>query len=69
MNEIVIANYPEIALALWDWNLPTISENDMAQMIKIRAKYIYQHRLNTAEQELIKQLSDKYNDGHSLLGM
>lgn len=69
MNEIVIANYPEIALALWDWNILTISESDMAQMIKIRAKYLYLDKLSAAELELIKKLSDKYNDGHSLLEM
>lgn len=69
MNELVIADYPEIKLALWDWNIPTISEEDMAQMIKLRAKYLYQDKLSVAELELIKKLSGKYNDGHSLLEM
>lgn len=67
MNELVIANYPELKLALWDWNIPTISEEDMAQMIKLRAKYLYQDKLSATELELIEKLSNEYNDGYSLL--
>ncbi len=67
MNELVIANYPELKLALWDWNIPTISEEDMAQMIKLRAKYLYQDKLSAKELELIEKLSNEYNDGYSLL--
>lgn len=69
MNELVIANYPELKLALWDWNIPTISEEDMAQMIKLRAKYLYQDKLSATELELIEKLSNEYNDGYSLLEM
>lgn len=67
MNELVIADYPEIKLILWDWNIPTISEEDMAQMIKLRAKYLYQDKLSATELELIEKLSNEYNDGYSLL--
>ncbi|MFZ8201781.1 hypothetical protein [Alteromonas portus] len=64
---ILLSQYPEIALILWDFNTDEIEEGVLFFYIRKRIKYLYQDLLNDEEVGLINELSERYNEGVSLL--
>ena len=62
-----ISQYPEIALILWDFNTDEIEESVLFFYIRKRIKYLHQGLLSDEEVGLINELSEKYNEGVSLL--
>ncbi|MDW5286940.1 MULTISPECIES: hypothetical protein [Alteromonas] len=64
---ILLSQYPEIALILWDFNTDEIEESVLFFYIRKRIKYLYQDLLNDEEVGLINELSERYNEGVSLL--
>lgn len=64
---ILLSQYPEIALILWDFNTDEIEESVLLFYIRKRIKYLYQDLLNDEEVGLINELSERYNEGVSLL--
>jgi hypothetical protein len=64
---ILLSEYPEIALVLWDFNTDEIEESVLFFYIRKRIKYLYQDLLNDEEVGLINELSERYNGGVSLL--
>ena len=63
----LLSQYPEIALILWDFNTDEIEESVLFFYIRKRIKYLYQDLLNDEEVGLINELSERYNEGVSLL--
>ncbi len=64
---ILLSQYPEIALILWDFNTDEIEESVLFFYIRKRIKYLYQELLNDEEVGLINELFERYNEGVSLL--
>ena len=63
----LLSQYPEIALILWDFNTDEIEESVLFFYIRKRIKYLYQDLLSDEEVGLINEVSEKYNEGVSLL--
>jgi hypothetical protein len=63
----LLSQYPEIALILWDFNTDEIEESVLFFYIRKRIKYLHQGLLSDEEVGLINELSEKYNEGVSLL--
>ena len=63
----LLSQYPEIALIFWDFNTDEIEESVLFFYIRKRIKYLYQDLLNDEEVGLINELSERYNEGVSLL--
>ena len=66
-RKLFLSQYPEIALIFWDFNTDEIEESVLFYYIRERMKYLYQDLLSDEEVELINELSEKYNEGLSLL--
>ena len=64
---ILLSQYPGIALILRDFNTDEIEESVLFFYIRKRIKYLYQDLLNDEEVGLINELSERYNEGVSLL--
>ena len=54
-------------LILWDFNTDEIEESVLFFYIRKRIKYLHQGLLSDEEVGLINELSEKYNEGVSLL--
>ena len=63
----LLSQYPEIALILWDFNTDEIEESVLFFYIRKRIKCLHQGLLSDEEVGLINELSEKYNEGVSLL--
>ena len=63
----LLSQYPELALILWDFNTDEIEESVLFFYIRKRIKYLHQGLLSDEEVGLINELSEKYNEGVSLL--
>jgi hypothetical protein len=63
----LLSQYSEIALILWDFNTDEIEESVLFFYIRKRIKYLHQGLLSDEEVGLINELSEKYNEGVSLL--
>ena len=63
----LLSQYPEIALILWDFNTDEIEESVLFFYIRKRIKYLHQGLLSDEEVGLINEVSEKYNEGVSLL--
>ncbi len=62
-NKVWIADYPELALILWDWGADYISEQDALRVYETRWPYVDERALTQEEKDFIDELINKHGNG------
>lgn len=62
-NKVWVADYPELALILWDWGADCISEQDALRVYETRWPYVDERALTQKEKDFIDELINKHGNG------
>lgn len=60
---IILEQYPNIKMILWDWHTEQIDEKDAFELIETRWRYLEHEDLTPEELVLIEKLKNEYGDG------